>query len=470
MGGSVSCWGANITDTRLYEKTGKLLYTCRSDNWNEKLGRVSADEIAVVVGNEQATVTNNTPVSLKPITLADFLKRTGTYASYTGVKADTNLYDATLDSEVSIRFQTTFLPVDESGCTEFCTEAYNYNTLSDSDPRNAIVLCTTQGIAFQQDGAGAKKLFHHSVDSQGNVHQHWLEAERSAHTVGGAQIESKEEAVAAAARGKATASVIGIEAMGTRFNALMTVQIPLQQKRKQIPVSFFAGAEEEMMSPAQPTGSKAASALDFGLYEDQCLEIQAASALDFGLYESTDYLPNFKDQCQSVVASVQGTLVGTANAARVSRGSEVSGAGMVGVKNKEPKRDPGQHVTVTIVLYNTVVGGVPSMSDVAAAIEDMERLYAVCAWSGKLSEKGADFMKSKLTIAEAAGISKKITTQPYTAPKCAVVQTANVFPRTETRPANERRHAIDAPEGRRSEAKSDSTSPSYTHRCQGVDP
>ena len=48
VGGGLSCWGANITDTRLWEKSGTQLYTVRSDNWNEKLGKVSADEVALV--------------------------------------------------------------------------------------------------------------------------------------------------------------------------------------------------------------------------------------------------------------------------------------------------------------------------------------------------------------------------------------------------------------------------------------
>merc|ERR1719409_1872484 len=64
---------------------------------------------------------------------------------------------------------------------------------SDSDPRNLVILCTTQGIALQQDGQGTKKLFHHAVDKDDNVHRYWLEAERSNHKVGGAQIETKEE-------------------------------------------------------------------------------------------------------------------------------------------------------------------------------------------------------------------------------------------------------------------------------------
>jgi hypothetical protein len=51
VGGSLSCLGSNITDTRLYEKGGRQLYTIRSDNWNEKLGQVTSDELALTAGN-----------------------------------------------------------------------------------------------------------------------------------------------------------------------------------------------------------------------------------------------------------------------------------------------------------------------------------------------------------------------------------------------------------------------------------
>merc|ERR1711988_1767117 len=112
---------------------------------------------------------------------------------------------------------------------EFAPEAYNYCTRDDSDPRNPVLLCTTQGTAVQQDGAGAKKLYHHAVDEEGEVHRYWLEAESSEHKVGGAQKETDEERKDALARGKATASVIGVKAMGTRFNVLMNIQVPLKQ-------------------------------------------------------------------------------------------------------------------------------------------------------------------------------------------------------------------------------------------------
>merc|ERR1719502_1470317 len=107
--------------------------------------------------------------------------------------------------------------------------------------------------------------------------------------------------------------------------------------------------------------------------------------------------------------------VGKANAARVSRGSMVDKLDAT-VKVKAPVRDPAQHVTVTVVIYNTVAGGVPSAEDVKAAVEDMEALYESCGWKGRLADDGAAFMKKELTVNDAATISQKLTTQPYVPP------------------------------------------------------
>merc|ERR1711998_308259 len=74
---------------------------------------------------------------------------------------------------------------------------------------------------------------------------------------------------------------------------------------------------------------------------------------------------------------------GKASAARVSRGAEVEGK-WAGLTVKKPVRDSRQHPTVTVVLYNTVAGGVPSEEDVRAAVDDMEELYKACAWNGML--------------------------------------------------------------------------------------
>merc|ERR1712167_60200 len=120
--------------------------------------------------------------------------------------------------------------------------------------------------------------------------------------------------------------------------------------------------------------------------------------------------------------------VGTANAARVSRGSMVDKLNKT-VKIAKPTRDPSQHVTVTVVIYNTVAGGVPSMEDVKAAVDDMEQLYASCGWKGRLAEQGADFMKEELTVKNVMDISEKLTTQPYVPPvEQNIVVGGNVFP------------------------------------------
>lgn len=114
-----------------------------------------------------------------------------------------------------------------------------------------------------------------------------------------------------------------------------------------------------------------------------------------------------------------------ASAARVSRGSQADT--WQGLSVKAPKRDAQQHVTVTVVIYNTVAGGVPSPEDVAAAIADMDALYASCGWTGALASEGANFMKSELTVGDALKIAAKVTTQPYK-PDSLAPQDADVFP------------------------------------------
>ena len=121
--------------------------------------------------------------------------------------------------------------------------------------------------------------------------------------------------------------------------------------------------------------------------------------------------------------------IGQANAARVSRGSMVDKLDET-VKVKMPTRDPTQHVTVTVVIYNTVAGGVPSVDDVKAAVEDMERLYASCGWTGNLADDSASFMKSELTVKDMMDIEDKIVSQPYVPPvgEIGLVQGGDVFP------------------------------------------
>merc|ERR1712228_882573 len=101
---------------------------------------------------------------------------------------------------------------------------------------------------------------------------------------------------------------------------------------------------------------------------------------------------------------------GTANAARVSRGSKFDNWN--GLRLTTPVRNPGEHITATIVIYFTVSGGVPKEEDVVAAIDDMEMLYASCNDHGRLANAEFDFMKSELTVKDMIDTKQKITQQP----------------------------------------------------------
>lgn len=449
VGGALSCWGSNITDTRLFAKSGQQLYTVRSQNFNEKLGSVSADELALIQGNQ---VAGGGP--LTPITLRDFLRNIGSHGAYAGLDKNCDLSDAAADSKVSIRFMTTFLPVaDESRSSmEFAPEMYQYQTRSETDPANLLLLATTQGVAVQANGPGATKLFHHAVEPSDKIARYWFEAERSDKQVGGAQKETAEEALEAAKRGKATAAVIGTRAMGTRFNVLMTIQVPLQQQPSKLRGGFMGAmsCSNTLAMGGLPCPAPVCYAgMDVDdndlLAELEGMEEEAESGFGaVSVFEAASELPcssvaakgpkskSWKPQLMARGASrgrSAAPRVGRANAARVSRGSMVDRVDAT-IKVKTPKRDPSQHVTVTVVLYNTVAGGVPSVEDVKAAVEDMEQLYASCGWTGSLQSSGADFMKAELTVKDTIDIAHKLKTQPYVPPagELGLVQGGDVFP------------------------------------------
>ena len=101
----------------------------RPNNFNERIGRVKAADVALLVGSG---------TSLRPVTLEEYLRDFHSHAAYAGsVPAGTSLLSATRDQSVGIRFQAVFLPVASHssifGTTgpkakEFYPDTYNYQT------------------------------------------------------------------------------------------------------------------------------------------------------------------------------------------------------------------------------------------------------------------------------------------------------------------------------------------------------
>jgi huntingtin len=327
------------------------------------------------------------------------------FGGYAGLDVS-SLTNEELDQTVSVRFQTTFLPVSEgkNQSLEFAPEAYNYNTLEDDDPRNLIFLCTSQGLAVQQDGEGAKKLFHHCKEEGGGTKRFWLEAESTSHKVGGEQKETKEEKQDAITRGKATASVIGVKEMGTRFNCLMTIQVPLKQKRRSVERSVgLLGCSfgvESSLDSLSSCGFGEESSCDLGaelMFEAQTFSKKAVKAKGRSRGGRS--------------SSLFRKITGKSSAARVSRGTAVDEAHWNGLKVQNPERNDSECITCTIVMYYTVSGGVPSEEDVVSAVDDLESLYQSLE-NGNLADEKFDFMKDELKVKDVVDIAEKVVTQP----------------------------------------------------------
>jgi len=235
--------------------------------------------------------------------------------------------------------------------------------------------------------------------------------------VGGPQRESAEERKDALARGKATASVIGTRAMGTRFNVLMTIQVPLQQKKPEL--RELSGGDAVSFGAWDCDGESHCS--DYSIC-DECdgMMEMGEMAVESPLKMAAKSQLNF---CRE--AAPRAMRKGTANAARVSRGSEYDT--WSGLSIQDPQRNDSEHVTVSVVIYNTVADGVPTEEDVVAAIDDLEDLYAKCGANGQLAESTFDFMKKKLTVNNVIGIFTKTQNQPYK-PQAVPVKNFDAFP------------------------------------------
>ena len=190
--------------------------------------------------------------------------------------------------------------------------------------------------------------------------------------------------------------MIGTRGIGTRFNVLMTIQIPLQQKPKEYDRDLFGG--------------------DHGIMgeDDWCFEEVPRTRRSRGAIQSSR---------AGRVSSFR--RIAASSAARVSKGSTLDDNLWTGLSVKDPVRHPSEHITATIVMYYTCSGGVPSTADIKAAIDDLEQLYKVVEVNGKLADAKFDFMKSALTVKDVDDIKSKIDTQP---PKPDLPLNANVFP------------------------------------------
>eukprot|EP00931_Biecheleriopsis_adriatica_P090017 TRINITY_DN64069_c0_g1_i1.p1 TRINITY_DN64069_c0_g1~~TRINITY_DN64069_c0_g1_i1.p1 ORF type:complete len:684 (+),score=114.48 TRINITY_DN64069_c0_g1_i1:74-2053(+) len=410
-----SCWGNNITDARLKGKDGEDFLVVRPQNFNEKIGKVRASDIALLVGGQEPGVDD-----LRPSTLEDYLRDFSKHASYAGSVPEPTSLLSGRDQSVGIRFQAVFLPVPaegpNAGQREFYPDTYNYQTRSWDDPRNIVLLCTSQGTFVQQDGPNSVPQYLHQK-SGGSWRRKYLEALKTRHGVSMGQVDTEQERLQALQQGKAVSTVIGTRSMGLGFNRLMTVQVPMKQQKVQ-PQSGFG-----LFGGGKGGGGKGG-----GLF--------GAVAAGGGLF--TMAAPTMGGapmaSCNFAATSAFGGYSGcpqpaAAHAARVSYGSD---AGLMeALKMNTFERDHDCSITITVQFYFVVDQGRPICeADIKKAIDICEEAYKGCSWDGKLMDAGMQtaFAKKDLTTSEAGQIVSKIITQPPGVPSAGPGIDTTTFP------------------------------------------
>jgi len=352
--GTVSCFGRNITDTRLQLSDGQLAPCVRPPNLDETLGLVRADKIFVI--DEDGT----------RLSVHEMLQKAPQFAAYRDMQQDN--MDLEIDPNqpeyVALRFQEAFVPVKEGVKMEVVPCNFNYQTQRPDDPRNLIFCASAQGIFVHTDTPGCNSLYAHKK-TPSKVTEHRFAVEETDFAVGAAQCGDM-----GGAKGKARAVEMGLEGMGPHSNCFMVLSVPNTQTKASFPrfVSLSGSSEDD---------------------DEPCMPVYRS--LGRRAMEDDGY--------------------GTARSARVSVSEVVQGqaASRHDVKIKRPEKDGYKEpLVLTMLFYNTIRAAPGSTqvkvksSDVELAIAHMNRLYAMCEKTCKLSELPA--MLHKLTETDMARI------------------------------------------------------------------
>lgn len=345
--GALSCWGENIADVDVVDHSAVPIFTVRSKNYNERIAYVKTSDLALVVGNEEATASK----TLKPALVSDYLKRFGSFAQHVGAPKGCSLASE-LDDRISLRAQVVFVRED----TEFTNGFRIYGSGGEENPQNIVLYCTSQGTSPYAPGSGRELVFLQNTTPSGAVEHSWLRAKRSEFSVGAEQKETDATRADALSKGSAVAMPIGPKFLGNKFNVVMALQVPLVQKE----MPLYRG-----MGPSKGF-SAAACAMGFG-----------ASGTDEGCVTL---------ECFSATLEEQREQIGHSTAARVSKGTVEKTDWKSLARNTNWARHAEHRITATVTFYFAVSGGVPSAVDINRAMDELDRFYETLGTGGRRAD------------------------------------------------------------------------------------
>ena len=370
VGGFLSAMGPNITDVTLkHLDSQKTVCTIvAGDNLNPLLGVLSSQDVQLVVQQQQ---------KLQTIRLDKFLENIGQYGQYVGMKPDCDL-SSSLDDKVSIRFQCAFIQAEPGVPADLYVECFNYQTRAADDPKNLLVMSTTQGAAIQQDQPGRNKIL---LDKPDQMTSHALKLETTRFGVGEQQTETQAERQAAHQAGKAVSGAIGVRSMNQRLNCVVTVQVPLQQK----PVASRSASYASTwgLVGSAPGKQMAYSTDDSDGCDEECDIGGGGGCVEaYGGWLSANQ--SFASRASLASSASSASSASAASAARASIGEQVGRVSQLA--NKDCKRHPTEHLTVTITTY-WMCSDVPTKAEIDKACQDLTDQYGAISSAHLASQK-----------------------------------------------------------------------------------
>jgi len=366
IGGELSSIGSNISDVWLEGKLSQRYYTFRTDNWNEQLCQVSTDSFAIVTNIE------GTPTT---ILLKDYLENIGKYCyDGEGIPSDTVINH----EKINVRFQ--YCIVNDKDELTPCV--YNYQTISNNNPKNIHVMFNTQSSSISFSQTGKARSYLHSQNVDGGINKNYIQVEDTSMAAGSVQVEDKEATAAAAAAGKATVATLGTRKMGQACNIIGMLQIPIKQEKK----------KPHLASKGIGSGST------LGGIQWRSLSMGSPGTESNACFRSIS----------------TGAHTGTLNVGRASIGSS---DGVYTPPNlKKIEQEDGVIPTMTITYYAVCSGGVPDDSKIGEIMNHMDTLYQTVGETFDLAS-ATDQTTSELTVHDALGISHKLMVDPHPASK-----------------------------------------------------
>jgi hypothetical protein len=152
FGKNISCWGNSISDFSL-RVSNRMCPVIRYPNFEDQTVMMPARHFQVSVGGEPTGLSKDSPISRIP--LLTYLKEH--IKDSTGSVVDLS---CALDNEVGILTagQQCILPLKDGSC-EFNPHAYNYQTISSSDPGILFVVSVSQGTSPQTSTSSDQELY-----------------------------------------------------------------------------------------------------------------------------------------------------------------------------------------------------------------------------------------------------------------------------------------------------------------------